>query len=187
MAQTLIDICNTALQRVGASSILSMSDNSAEARACSLAYDSNRRDELRKNDWNFAIARAILTPDFTAPAFDFLYQFTLPPDCLRVLRSPTPALDWVIEGRKILTNSGTILRIRYVADIEDVSQFDSSFYSVLSASLAIDICEKLTQSNTKKQSLIKEYEEAIRMAKRVDCIESGYQEFPVDDWWIARL
>ena len=55
MAQSAVDICNSALQKLGAASILSFQDNSREARQCNIAYDSNRRSELRKHDWNFAI------------------------------------------------------------------------------------------------------------------------------------
>lgn len=187
MAQSVVDICNSALQRVGASTILSISDNSPEARACSVAYDSNRRDELRRHKWNFAIGRVVLAPDATAPAFDYTYAFTIPTDCLRVLRPSTPGLDWQIEGRKILTNWSNVLNLRYIRDVTDVSQFDSSFYNVIAAALAVDIVEKLTQSNTKKGALVKEYDEAVVAAQRVNAFESGPAEAPDDDWWIARL
>lgn len=187
MAQSVIDICNSALQRVGAASILSLSDNSPEARACSIAYDSNRRDELRKHRWNFAIARAVLAPDATAPAFDYDYQFTLPTDCLRVLRPNTVGLDWQIEGRKILTNDSATLYLRYLRDVEDAAQFDASFYNVVAAALALDICEKLTQSNAKKQYLSQDYKDAVVLAKRVNAFESGPEDAADDDWWVARL
>lgn len=187
MAQTVVDCCNSALQRVGAGSILSLSDNSPEARACSLAYDSNRRDELRRHPWNFAIKRAVLAPDSTAPAFDFKYAFTLPSDCLRVLRPATANLDWQIEGRKILTNESTVLNLRYVADIEDCAQWDASFYSVCAIALAIDIVEKLTQSNVKKKGLFDEYKDEIKDARRMDAIESGPEDAAEDAWLLARF
>lgn len=187
MAQSAIDLCNSALQRVGAASITSLSDNSPEARACSVAYDSNRTDELRKHPWNFAIKRAILAPDATAPLFDYDYAFTLPSDCLRLLRPNTARLDWQIEGRKILTNDGDTLYIRYIYDCQDAAQFDASFYNVVSAAMAVDICEKLTQSNTKKASLAQDYKEAVAKAKKIDAFESGPEDAPDDEWWIVRL
>lgn len=187
MAQTVVDCCNSALQRVGATTILNLSDNSPEARACSVAYDSNRRDELRKHRWNFAIKRVKLAPDSTAPAFDFLYAFTLPSDCLRVLRPATPDLDWQIEGRKILTNASNVLYLRYVADIEDCTQWDASFYNVVAGALSIDICEKLTQSNQKKQMLIQQYSEDVKTAKRMDAFEAGPEDAAEDDWYQAWL
>lgn len=187
MAQTLIDCCNSALQRVGATTILSLSDNSPEARACSVAYDSNRRDELRKHPWNFAIKRAVLAPDTTAPAFDYTYAFTLPTDCVRLLRPATPDLDWQVEGGKILTNDSNTLYLRYVADITDPTLWDPSFYNVVAGALAIDICERLTQSNTKKQLLIQQYQDDVRTARRMNAFESGPKDAADDDWWIARL
>ena len=187
MAQTLIDCCNSALQRVGATTILSLSDNSPEARACSVAYDSNRRDELRKHPWNFAIKRAVLAPDTTAPAFDYTYAFTLPTDCVRLLRPATPDLDWQVEGGKILTNDSNTLYLRYISDITDPTLWDPSFYNVVAGALAIDICERLTQSNTKKQLLIQQYAEDVRSARRMNAFESGPKDAADDDWWIARL
>ena len=157
------------------------------ARACAIAYDSNRRDELRKHRWNFALARVVLAPDATAPAFDYLYQFTLPSNCLRVLRPATADLDWQIEGRKILSNYSAVMQLRYIADIEDVTQWDASFYNVVAGALAVDICERLTQSNSKKQELIAQYTEDVRMARRVDAFESGPEDSADDDWWNARL
>ena len=102
MTQTVVDCCNSALQRVGATSILSLTDNSPEARACAIAYDSNRRDELRRHRWDFSLSRAVLAPDSTAPAFDYLYQFTLPSDCLRVIRPATSDLDWQIDRKSVV-------------------------------------------------------------------------------------
>lgn len=187
MPQTQIDLCNSALQRVGATTITSLTDNSPEARACVVAYDSNRRSELRKYKWNFAITRAILTPDTTAPAFDYAYQFTLPTDCLRVLRPNTEDLDWNIEGRKILTNDGSTLQLRYIADVTNEALFDSVFYDVLAAALAVDLVERITQSNTKKQLLMAEYKDLVNMGRRVNAIETGPEDPPDDGWWTVRL
>lgn len=187
MAQTVVDCCNSALQRVGAASITSLSDNSREARACAVAYDSNRRDEIRKHSWNFAIRRAILAPDTTAPLFDYAYAFTLPSNCIRLLRPATPNLDWQVEGGKILTNDGNTLYIRYLIDVVDPTAWDPSFYNVVAGALAIDICEPLTQSNTKQSLLREKYTEDVRMARRMNAFESGPKDAPDDDWWTARL
>lgn len=187
MAQSVVDICNSALQRVGATTILSISDNSPEARACSVAYDSNRRDELRKFKWNFAIKREVLAPDATAPAFDFTYAFSLPSDCLRVLRPATTDLDWQVEGRKILTNDSNTLKLRYISDVTDATVFDPSFYNVVAAALSLDLVERLTQSNVKKQLLVKDYDDAVTAAKRANAFEAGPVDLPEDPWMLARL
>lgn len=187
MAQSSTDICNSALQRVGAATITSIADNSREARACAVAYDSNRRDELRKYPWKFAIKRAVLAPSATAPAFDYKYAFPLPADCLRVLFPKDYSCDWVVEGGSVLTNSGDTLYVRYIADIEDVSKFDSNFYSVLAIALAMDVVEVLTNSNQKKQLLAQDYDNAIKAARRTDSFEGPVKESVEDPWWVARF
>jgi len=218
MSQSVVDCCNSALQKVGAASITALTDNSREARACNLAYDSNRRSELRKHYWNFATKRIQLAPDSASPAFDYAYQFTLPTDCVRVILPNDPYLDWVIEGRKILTNSmqspfgyspntgslGTVyvppgglgstststvavfLNLRYIADIQDCTLWDSNFYDLMSLSLAIDICETLTQSNPKKQALQEEYKDTVNAAKKADAFETLPADPPDDGWWTVR-
>lgn len=199
MAQSRTDICNSALLRLGAATITDITDDSAEARACNEQYDSNRRSELRKHPWNFAIKRVVLAADTDAPAFEFDYAFTLPSDCLRVLIPKDNSLDWVIEGGKILTNwssspvtgastsDAVSLSLRYVADIDDVGLFDTAFYDALTLSLAMDICEKITNSTAKKQALGEEYKAAISEARRSDALENLPEDPPDDDWWTARF
>lgn len=187
MAQSIVDCCNSALQKVGAVSILSLSDNTREARQCSIAFDSNRRSELRKHRWNFAVKRAVLAPDADAPAFDYTYQFTLPSDCLKILLPHDYACDWVVEGRKILSNDSAVLNLRYIADITDATQWDPTFYDVLAISLAIDICEPLTNSSAKKNTLEMDYKEVLAEARRNNAFEVLPPEGADDSFWIVRL
>lgn len=187
MAQSSIDICNSALQKLGAASIVSFTDNSREARQCNIAYDSNRRSELRKHRWNFAIARVSLSPDASAPAFDYKYQYTLPGDCLRVLLPTDATLDWVVEGRKVLTNYDNPLNLRYITDVTDTTQFDPAFYDMLCIALAIDLCESLTNATGKKQLLQAEYKDAVSSARRNNAFEQLPADPPDDSLWLVRL
>ena len=187
MAQSTVDCCNSALQKLGAVSIQNLSDNSREARQCSIAFDSNRRSELRKYRWNFAIQRAILAPDAVAPAFDYTYAFTIPSDCLRILLPNDADLDWVLEGRKILTNYGPTLNLRYIADITDATQWDSTFYDMLAISMGIDMCEALTNSTSKKATLDREYADCRAEARLNNAFERLSAEAPDDDFWLVRV
>lgn len=187
MAQSAVDVCNSALQKLGAVSILSLDDNSREARQCALSYDWKRRSELRNHRWNFATKRVALAPDSAAPISDFTYQFTMPADCLRILRTNDPLQDWVIEGRKILTNVDNPLYLRYIADITDVTQWDAAFYDAMAAALAIDMCEALTNSASKLDRLDRMYKDAIGEARKNNAFESGPVEPPTDSWILARF
>ena len=187
MAQSAVDVCNSALQKCGVSSIMSLTDPTREARSCALAFDSNRRAELRKRNWNFAIKRKILGPDSAAPAFDYAYAFQLPSDCLKVIVPKDSSLDWVIEGRTILTNYGNgVLNLRYVADITDVTQWDSTFYDVFACSLALDVVEQLTNSPAKKRTLEQEYNEALADAAKANAFEKVSQRPPDPTFLTSR-
>lgn len=187
MAQTKTGLCNGALQRLGARRILDISANTPEALQCRQAYDDVRRELLRgPNTWNFAIKRATLAPDSEAPDFDFVYQFTLPTDCIRPLKTNDAYLDWRVEGRKILTNAGSILKLRYVADVEAVDQFDSYFYNVFQLALAVRICEVLSDSTNKKALLLEELKQALREARKCNAFEKIPETQPDDGYWLAR-
>jgi hypothetical protein len=140
----------------------------------------------------------VIAADAIAPAFEFTYAFTLPSDCLRVIIPLDNDLDWQIEGRKILTNSlnspyggatstNASLSLKYIADIDDPTLWDSQFFDILSMAMAMDMCEDLTQSNTKYQLISKNYDEAVSMAKRTDALENLPSDPPDDPWIIARI
>ena len=54
------DICNEALNLVGARMITSLTENSREAQQCQFIYDKIRRAELRRNTWVFSTRRTAL-------------------------------------------------------------------------------------------------------------------------------
>jgi hypothetical protein len=182
---------------------MDISDNSREARACAVNFDSNRRAELRKRAWNFSIKRVVLAPSSVTPNFEYQYAFPLPADCIRVvLPKNDPFLDWSVEGRQILTNlmqspylgcgaqpavTGPALFLRYVSDIVDCTQFDPLFYDLLCIALACDLCEPLTQSNQKKQLLNAEYRDALDAAAKAKAFEMLPQTPVEDDWVLARV
>jgi hypothetical protein len=184
-----VEICNTALQMIGEDRILALTDNTRSARACNFAYEPVRLAELRAHPWNFALARTVLAPTSSTPAFNYSYEFQLPSDFLRLHpdNDYKAETDWQIEGRKILTNDGNTLYLRYIKDIEDPNTMDPLFREALATALAIRICDELTQSNTKKQMLRQDYSLVIARAKQVNAIENISAEPPDDEWYTARL
>ncbi len=201
------DICNRALQKLGARRISSISDETPSGRACNLAYDIVRKSELRKYDWNFAITRVSLAADVPAPDWGRQNSFTLPSDYIKLTNSYPEALtsdanvvgvtvaftaeftgqkNWVIEGRSILTNDTAPLQVRYIADITDTSEFDSLFVESFANALAYEMCEELTQSNTKKSDIAQAYKISIEEAKKAASIEIAPADPPPDTWLACR-
>ncbi|MCK4958885.1 MAG: hypothetical protein KAT00_05785 [Planctomycetes bacterium] len=182
-----VDICNRALQKLGAGSILSLTDNTPRAIECNLAYPIVRDAELRKHIWKFAVKRVILAPDVATPPYGFGFQFTLPSDYLRTHPETDKYLTFQKEGNKIVTNDGDTLELRYIARITDTTLFDALFTESLSDRIAYDLAEPITQSNTKKAEAEDRYDKTIAIAKKVDAIEIIIDNPPQDEWITARL
>lgn len=186
-----VDICNRGLQKLGASRITSLLQDTPNARSCNTAYPNLRDKLLRSHPWRFAITRATLAADATEPDWGKANAFQLPSDCLRVL-APYPednlnSHDWEIEGRKIYTDDSDPLYIRYIKREEDPNQFDALFAECLSALIALELCEEITQSNTKKADLKEDYELSIREARKANAFESISAAPPEDEWITKRL
>lgn len=185
---SVTEICNRALQKLGAKRITSIDENSTAAIELRTAYEPVRDACLMEHRWGFAIKRAQIAADSPAPTWGRENSFSLPEDCLLVL-PPYPEddniyRDWVIENRKILTDDAAPLYLRYVKKVSDPNEMDVLFREAFATKLAFELCEKITQSNTKKESLRLDYEEIITTAKK----QSAIQSVPiksVDDTWIA--
>lgn len=187
---SVVGICNRALQKVGAKRITSISEDSVSARACNNCYESLRDAELQAHKWNFAIYRAELAADSPAPDWGPANSFTLPSDFLK-LADPdqfdnTSAIDYQIEGRKIFSNFDAPLYIRYVKQVTDPNEMDVLFREALACRMALELCEELTQSNSKKESLRSDYDAAIKLARRSNAFARRPQEPEVSGWTSER-
>ncbi|BAQ86497.1 putative tail tubular protein [uncultured Mediterranean phage uvMED] len=169
---SVVDICNSALNQIGASNIISLTEDSKSARILNQRYDFVRDAVFRAHPWNPLITRVVLAPDATAPAFEFTNQFTLPTDpfCLRVLSFDFHDIVYRVEGRKILCSEDTI-NLLYVGRITDPNQYDTLLIETIAAALAADIAYPLVGSNTLAQQLRLVYEDKLKEARFVDATE----------------
>lgn len=181
-----VQICNRGLIKLGAGTIVSLTEDSRSARLCNAVYATVRDAEIAAHPWNFARKRVELAADLATPAFGYDYQYTLPADCLQILPPIDADVDWQIEGNVLLTNWGAPLELVYVARIEDPNLFHASFLEALACRMAIELCEPVTQSNTKLGNLDVMYSRAIREARRMNAFSRPSQEMPEDPWLAAR-
>lgn len=185
-----VEIANRALQLLGAKRIVSLTEDSRNARAANAAFEPVKRAELRKHPWCFATTRVQLAASSTAPTFTRSNSFPLPSDFIRLL-PPDPEvnmndLDWIIEGRSIVTNDSAPLDVRYIYDVTDPNEMDVLFREVLAAKLAEQLCEEITQSNSKLGAANAAYKDAIEEAKRANAIEKVAERPPEDEWVTCR-
>jgi len=190
MAVSDVSISNLALQKLGASRIVSLTENSRNAKSVNGCYESLRDREMRAYLWNFAKKRVILAPSSTQPAFMYEAAFPVPSDFLRLIKPARLGLDWHLEQHEgvlsILTNDGDTLEVRYIAKVTNPALFDTLFVEMLACKIAWHVCEDITQSNTKKAAIHQEYMELKAEAQRTNSFELPKQPQPVDEWLVSR-
>jgi len=175
---SVIQICNSALNQLGASSITALTENSKNARLCNERYETVRDAVFRSHPWNCLIKRVQLAQDTDTPAWGFTYQYTLPSDCLRVLQIKDYDADYKIEGRKLLINEADVFLI-YLAQITDVNQLDVLLRETISAGLAADIAYAITANLQVGKLMQEKYEYKLSLAKHTDASE-GYNVDPAN-------
>ena len=167
---SVVDICNGALNQLGATTILTLTEDSKNARLCNARYTQVRDSVFRSHPWNCLQKRLQLAADTATPAWGFTKQYTLPADCLRVLTILDYDADYKIEGRKILTDNST-MKILYISRVEDPNEYDELLRETLSASLAADIAYAITSSNPTATNMFNLFQSKLKEARFVDSTE----------------
>lgn len=105
------------------------------------------------------------------------------------LGSPSglPQSDWTYEGDYIVSRDETVIILRFVADIQDVTQMDPMFCEGLGARVGLEVCEPLTQSDSKLNTISQVYKTFMGEARAVNGIETGTVEPPLDDYISCRI
>ncbi len=167
---SIVDICNGALNQLGATTILSLTEDSKNARLCNSRYTQVRDAVFRSHPWNCLQKRVELAADSTAPAWGFSYQYTLPSDCLRLLVILDYDSNYKVEGRKVLSNTSS-MKILYVSRVTDPNEYDELLRETLSAALGADIAYGVTSSNPVAQNMYELFQNKLRDARFVDSTE----------------
>ena len=169
MAST-VDICNGALNQLGATTILSLTEDSKNARLCNSRYTQVRDGLFRTHPWNCLQKRVELAADTTAPAWGFSYAYTLPADCLRLLKILDYDSNYKVEGRKILSNTSS-MKILYIGRITDPNEYDELLRETLSAALGADIAFAVTSNNQTATNMYNLFQDKLKDARFVDSTE----------------
>ena len=173
---SVVQICNSALNQLGASSITALTENSKNARICNERYETIRDAVYRSHPWNCLVKRVQLAQDSDTPAWGFTYQYTLPSDCLRVLQIKDYNSDYKVEGRKLLIEESEVYLI-YLAIETDVNQLDILLRETISAALAQDISYAITSNLQVAKLMAEKYQAKLSEARHTDASE-GYNTDP---------
>jgi hypothetical protein len=176
---------NAALAKLGQGAVLSFEDPDERARWLKARFGDVRDLVLRANRWSFALARARLAARVEPPAFGWRRAFPLPADCLRLIEVEglSAAGAFALEGGAVLADAEGPLDVRYVRRIADVGAWDGLFAEAVACRLALELAEKLTQSASRREAALRDYQLAVREAVRVNAIETP-AESPADGAWL---
>lgn len=179
-----VDICNSALLKLGCDRINSLTDDNVRARTCNDRYEFLKEEVLRSAPWKFALKRVTLTKTVNTPAFGYEAEFQLPSDCLRPWELEPNYIQWTQEGNKILANEDTI-NLKYIYKASE-SNFDTSFVEVLATRMAMDMCYKLTNSVSREQELRSLYLVLLADARTFSAQSAQQERYISEDFTIVR-
>jgi len=185
---TELELVNAALLRVGSETITAgefATPLEERAVAVDAFWPIARRSVLREHPWNAVTKRDTLTVDGTAPEWDYTTRFAVPANTLRILNVNVTG-PWRVEAGYILCDEADDLEIVFIEDDNDPSAFDSMLTEALILKLAIMLCERITDSSTKRERLLDEYQQVMRDVKHIEGQEKSENEFEEDLWITAR-
>lgn len=190
MAASEIEICNSALIKIGQNRITGFTDDSKAARICAEQYAKCRDELLMSHPWNFAMARVELAALTTTPVQvddTYTYQFQLPSDCLRVWKTSLPGVDdpWSVEGGILLAEVNTI-KIQYIRRVTEPGLFSAQFAEVLAWRIAWDISYAITQKLTLTEMMMNGYQKMLSQARTYDSQEGSIQQVEASEWFDSR-
>ena len=188
-----VDIANSALNLLGASTISAFTDDSKNARLINQRYEPVRNRVFRSHAWNCLHKRVQLAQNSTAPVVEYSHAYALPSDCLRVLKihngttdSIASAIDYKLEGRNIVTDEGTVFII-YIALDTDPNNYDTYLQESISHQLAADLAYAVTNNATLADKYMVRADERLREARFVDATENSLGTIESSEFVDARL
>ena len=190
---SVVNMCNSALNLLGASTIANLTDDTKNARLCNQRYEPVRNRVFRSHAWNCLHKRVQLAQNSTAPIVEYDHAYALPSDCLRVLKihngttdSIASALDYKLEGRNIVTDIDTVFLI-YIALDTDPNNYDTYLRESISHQLAADLCYAITNNATLANQYMTRADERLREARFIDATENSLGTIESSEFTNAKL
>lgn len=95
--------------------------------------------------------------------------------------------DYDLEGNFIVSRESLPILYRYVADMADITLFDAMFAEGIGCRIAYEGCEAITQSTERRKNIQQDYALFMGEARKLNGIEIGAIQPPVDDYISCRL
>lgn len=198
-----VSICNLALSYIGDSANVASIDppeGGPQAQMCAIMYPMAVNALLEMHDWTFATRRATVAEYAGEDAHGWCGAFTLPADCLRVVRvqestsqhfyEPTDREYEVgssLKGRILYTNVDTPV-VTYISSNTMPANFSHMFSVALAWYLANMLAGqrvKGKEGHAMSQNAMKQFEVSVRLAKGYDASQQK-NSLSVTPKWIKE-
>lgn len=183
MAYTSVNIANMALSHLGKTGIVSLSENSVEARECTQWYDPAARLAKRRSLWTFDRSILALTPMFNDYSERWAFKYDRPSSAAKIIRI-IPETDPVGEtSNKPVPYQllGPALYCNYDGAKADIintgttpTQWPDDFALAVSYALAKFMAAKLTRKASYTSDMATLYEDALGRAIEADASQTPH-------------
>ena len=182
-------LLNDALGQLGQTEIDDIDDGSKAARLCEIFYNPLRRALIRDHKWNFATSWQVLAQDVDTPPIKWAYQYTVPPNVLRVWGideegcTPFEVIRGGDEIKKLVCNESAVTA-EMTFDCTNPDQWDGMFYMAIATAMAWKLAPGIIGGDTGLKVAREKFVEAfgspaqgisglLKEAKAVDGQEEG--------------
>lgn len=184
---TKLEIINMALAKTGLPLAATLNDADWNA---STFFKPVAQAAIRSFPWGFATQYQKLVATGSAPAHGFVYSYSMPTNCLRVLDVRAaddlraPKARFAISGKLIYANVSPC-HVRYIKDLSDSpEQWPEDFADAVACKLAAEIANLSAQTATMTPGLLQMYELSLAQAQAIDSTETN-ERVPLDESILA--
>lgn len=161
-----LDICNAALVELGADPIADFTATKI-GRTAKTLYDMEKPRLMRLHPWNFLKLRGVLGSPLAAPLFDWLYQFELPGDLIRLIQvgKRDYPIDYELVHRAngaggLMTNV-TPVPIVYLDGSMAEANWPSWYVDLMTKAMLARLAYAVTNSRTMAEDAKKAFEDEL--------------------------
>lgn len=161
MASSNVEIANVALQRLGSKTIVSLTEDSQEARAANAVFNHVIDYVTSRHSWDGAMKRVSLPALSEDPEHEFSNAYELPSDFLRLHEWPKEMEPFAIEDNRILTNEGAPLEVVYIRQVRTAAEMGIYLQEAVTWRLAEELAIKLTGSDSTRQRMAEQFRNTL--------------------------
>lgn len=172
---TMVDLCSKALNKIGASEIVSFDEGTPEAEFSRSIYPVLKHKLLSSFPWSFAIEVKKLNKLVNENVDgEYVNCFLLPSDFIRAVKISSK-LPYKIIGDKLFSNA-TVVILTYISDVDEC-RFSSAFVSAFIYALAAELSMSLLDDVSKFNLLYRLYTSELREARFLDSVQESPKKF----------